>query len=208
MKLLLNFKAFIPFIIGLLMTSIGCMSQTESLPEVVPREINPETPSYEILSKNITVEFNSLSEEVTNLDKMRTTRVYSLNGERYSGWAYQEFFDSEHRHRFTLFYYGSAVWQIGYFQDLDLGHDFHMKDGYNYGSQKMWNNDGGLYIDTYFLEKEIQHGIQKRWSGRQLVRDALFDKGSLIYDVSFDGQGNIMKIEGTLPSDYPNQTPK
>lgn len=180
----------------------GCSSQTGSLPEAVPREVNPETPGFELLMAGVDIQFNSLVEHVQKLDAYKTTRTYSLSGVPFTGWAYQEFHDSEHRHRFTLMRDGFPEWQIGYFDDLGLGHDFHMKDGYNFGSQKMWHKGGDPYIDTYFLEGELQHGPQKRWTGKNLVRDALFENGTLIYDVTFDLQGNIIEVEGSLPSNY------
>lgn len=178
------------------------MSQTDSLPTEVPREVDPSTPTYELLAREVTQDFNSLEQEVVQLNPMETTRVYRLDGELYTGWTYQEFFDTEHRHRFTKFENGTPIWQIGYFDNLTLGHDFHMKDGYNYGSQKMWHSDGSVYINSYFLENEVQHGIQRTWSKEHLVRDALFDHGKLIFDARFDDLGNMIQLEGSLPSNY------
>ena len=98
---------------------------------------------------------------------------------------------------------GLVVWQVGYYDTGEIDHDFHMKNGFNMGSQRMWNKGGGLYIDTYFLEGGIQHGPQKRWYGNgQLAMDAFFRNGTPIYEVLFDTDGTVVNAKGKLPEAY------
>lgn len=146
---------------------------------------------------------DELEMQAESVEGAYTLRTFSLNGVTFEGWAYQVFLDTEHRFRYTKFEKGLAVWQIGYYDNGDLGHDFHMKDGLNYGSQRMWRKGGGLYIDTFFLEGEIQHGLQYRWHGNgALAREALFNNGNLSYEVLFDKIGNITEKKGDLPKKY------
>ena len=130
-------------------------------------------------------------------------RIYSNKNGLYNGWAVKVFSDTEHKYRYTKFEEGLSTWQIGYFDNGDLGHDFHMKDGKNYGSQRMWHKGGTLYIDTYFLEGAVQHGKQLRWYGNGvLARDALYDNNQLVFEVEFDLEGNPTKKTGKLPTKY------
>ena len=46
----------------------------------------------------------------------------------------------------------------------------------------MWRGDGSPYIDNFFLEGGIMHGVQKRWySDYRLALESEYEKGKLIY---------------------------
>lgn len=206
------------FIVSILLLFSACKTQVaepskeeqavvqftgEKVPDEVPYGVAPATPAKEALDQIATFLFDSLTVTMDKSDKMKSIRIYSDENGLYNGWAVKVFSDTEHKYRYTKFEEGLSIWQIGYFDNGDLGHDFHMKDGKNYGSQRMWRKGGGLYIDTYFLEGGVLHGPQLRWHGNgTLSRDALFDKGQMVYEILFDQQGQPTKKEGKLPDKY------
>lgn len=198
------------YFLFLIVLSVACQSQQSqhstrlnSIPEEVPRGREPLTPSREALEEVVKLPFKELVESKTMSKDGRIFRNYAHRDEPFSGWVRQIFPDTDHRFRYMKLDSGVIVWQVGYYADGVLDFDFHGKDGYNYGSQRMWHTDGTLYIDTYFLEGGVQDGPQKRWYGNKiLASDALYDKGELVYEVSFDQEGNIEKKKGKVPQKY------
>lgn len=133
----------------------------------------------------------------------RTIRYYTLKNQPYSGWALQLFENNEHKYRYMKFEQGLTVWQIGYYDNGDLDLDFHLKDGVNCGSQRMWRKHGAKYIDTYMAEGGKQEGIQLRWHANNiLAREAMFDNGKAVYEVLFNTQGAVTKTSGKVPEKY------
>lgn len=188
------------YCIFLLVFSIQCTAQVKELPDQVPYGENPATPSQALLDKLLLISFDSLTEEVLKAKDGSIIRTFSLDQKPYSGWAIQVFPDTHHRYRYTKYEAGLPVWQIGYYDNGRLDHDFHMKGGQNYGSQRMWRGDGSPYIDTYFAEGGIQHGPQKRWYDNGiLARDAQFQHGELVYEVLWNKDGKITEEKGMVP---------
>lgn len=193
----------LPFLIILLL-GYACQPQQKSPISVdIPRGINPQTPTQVALEEVVGIPFKALKETQSMNDRGRIYRSYDYENKPYNGWARQLLPDTDHRYRYMKFIDGVISWQIGYYADGTLDFDFHGKNGENYGSQRMWLADGTLYIDTYFLEGGVQHGPQKRWhSNHVLARDALYEKGELVYEVLFDQEGRITEKKGKVPSKY------
>jgi len=174
--------------------AILCNGQTNLTLGPVPRNQNPDIPKKEVLDALDLVRFDDLKEMQLLIGEGRAKRVYALKEEAFTGWVIKIFTNTNHKFRYTKFEKGEAVWQIGYFDNGDIGHDFHMKNGLNYGSQRMWRIGGDKYIDTYFLEGGVQHGQQFRWHADNiLAREALFDQGKLVYEKLFDKKGKLVE---------------
>lgn len=158
--------------------------ETIGIPQKVPYEPNPVTPLQEDLIKVSETNFDSLI--VINGITYQNKKVFS-------GWAYQIYKDNSHRYRYTKFNAGKKVWQIGYYESGNIDHDFHIYKDENMGSQRMWRDDGSLYIDNYFLEGGVLHGVQKRWYvDNRLAVESKYDKGILIYKREYDKSGNLI----------------
>jgi hypothetical protein len=143
--------------------SVACSGQQADL-ENISRERNPITPSQVELDALKPIEFNKLKELRVETSKGSFYRKYELESELYNGWALLIYKANEHKYRYMKIEKGLVVWQIGYYDNGDLDLDFRGKDGVNYGIQRMWRKGGTKYIDTYFLEGAIQHGMQYRWA--------------------------------------------
>ena len=75
-----------------------------------------------------------------------------------------------------------------------------MKDGKSLGSSRMWSEDGNPYIDEYFIEPGLAHGIQKRWhANRVLARETFFEYGKMIYELLYNEAGNLIETKGKVP---------
>lgn len=160
-------------------------AQIIQVPTVVPYGIQPNTPTKIALDHIATVDYDNLE---------MTDSKYKLNLKLFDGWAIKLFEDTEHKYRYTKFINGQVVWQIGYFDNGDIGHDFHILGDENYGSQRMWRKGGIGYIDTYFLQGGHQHGTQKRWhSNGQLEWISEYQSGLLLSEVKYDVDGNEVK---------------
>lgn len=171
------------------------------VPTIVPREREAKTPTQLDLDNLKPIKFKLLNETKEELDSFNTVRVYHLEGEIYNGWALQIFEGSKHKYRYLKFEDGLISWQIGFYDTGELDHDFHMQDGMNYGSQRMWLRNGHFYIDTYFLEGEIQHGKQYRWyTNNKLAEESEFYQGKLIYRIKYNMDGNLVEHTGQVPS--------
>ena len=169
----------------------------------VPYEKNPKTPSKESLESLNLLPFEALNIEINNIEGGKHIKIYKKGSLLFNGWTIQLFKGNEHRFRYTHYTNGLADWQIGYFDNGELDHDFHMKDGVNCGSARMWQKGGCPYIDTYFLEGGIGDGPAYAWHVNcSLSRDALFDNDKLLYEVKFDAEGKIVARQGEIPEKY------
>ena len=176
----------------------SCQGQVVPDKLLIPYERNPDTPSKGYLDSLNLVPFESLMIEEKKNGGHILVRIHRLNG-----WTVQLFENSEHRFRYVHYSSGLADWQIGYFDNGELGHDFHLKNAMNCGSIKMWQKSGCLYIDTYFLEGGINEGPAFAWHDNcVLSRDALIDHGRTVYEVTFDKNGNIVEKNGAYPAKY------
>jgi len=163
------------------------ISDSTGIPDTVPYGLNPRTPAHKDLKE--------ISR--TNIDALSTINETAyLDGQVFNGWTYQIFEDNEHRYRYTKYEKGKKVWQIGYYANGVLDHDFHVLNGKNKGSQRMWREDGTPYIDNFFLEGGIMHGVQKRWySGNRLAMESKYENGTLIYKKEYDESGKLINEE-------------
>lgn len=193
---------YIILVLSLLLNG-SCSGQQVVIPDEVPYGPSPETPSLTLLDKVVDIDFDSLTEKKETRPDGKIIRIYSLDGKLFNGWALKIFPDTDHRFRYIKMEEGLMTWQVGYYDNGDLDLDFHHKNGYNTGSQRMWRKQGHPYIDTYFLEGAILHGPQLRWHGQGIMaRDANFDNGTLIYEVLFDEKGQIIEKKGKVPPKY------
>ena len=182
-------------------SNFGYLNSLISL--TVPYEKNPKTPSKEYLESLDLVPFEALTIDKIKTKSGQRIRNYKKDSQLFNGWTIQKFNKNEHRFRYTHYTMGFADWQIGYFDNDELDHDFHMKDGVNCGSARMWQKGGCLYIDTYFLEGGIGDGPAYAWyENCRLSRDALLDNGRILYEVKFDHEGNIIEKQGEVPEKY------
>jgi antitoxin component YwqK of YwqJK toxin-antitoxin module len=163
------------------------ISDSMSISSIVPYGLNPKTPLQKDLIEVSRINNDSL--------KFQNGTAY-LNGRIFDGWTYQVFENNDHRYRYTKFENGKKVWQIGYYANGILDHDFHVFNDKNKGSQRMWRGDGSPYIDNFFLEGGIMHGVQKRWhSDNKLAMESKYDEGKLIYKKEYDELGNFINPE-------------
>ena len=141
-------KLGISFAFILVVLFLACQKPESPSSFEVPRENNPKTPKQDRLEPWVKVNFQELAENLDTLDSGKVVRVYSRDGNLFSGWAKQIFEVNEHRFRCMYFQEGLVEWQIGYFDNGDLDHDFHMKDGNNFGSQRMSEEKEEIPIST------------------------------------------------------------
>lgn len=169
----------------------------------VPYEKEPQTPSKESLDSLDLIPFETLVIENKSTEGSNHIKYYRKDSQLFNGWAIQIFNENEHRFRYTHYANDLADWQIGYFDNGELGHDFHMKDGMNCGSARMWYKGGCPYIQTYFLEGGIGDGIAYAWHENCILsRDVLFKNGSILYEVKFDQEGKVVEKFGEIPEKY------
>lgn len=166
--------------------ALGPIHSQSELPKVVPYNKNPNTPTQQQLDA-----VNPISIELLNITYIKENainpKIYTLDSLPFSGWTIQIFHDSDHKFRYVLLQSGLPEWQIGFYDNGDLDHDFHMKNGQNKGSQRMWRKNGIRYIDTYFKEGGIQHGEQFRWDNNDnLIWEAIYNNGILISESHYD----------------------
>ena len=176
---------------------LSCSGQ---IPEEVPYHRNPHTPSLSDLQAVSKVEASELVSQMLFDEKGHGINIFFKEDSLYSGWAYQLFPDTDHRYRFTLYQQGHSLWQIGYYDNGQIDHDFHQKNDKSMGSERMWNKDGSLYIDYFYSAPGKMDGIQQRWHGNGiLAREAVYTKGEMVYEVLFDEEGNVVERKGEVP---------
>lgn len=175
----------------------ACTAQPGLNTMPVPYQAKPPIPTMEALDDLDLTDQTALTIEETRDSLGIITRQYFLKDLPFSGWTKAVFLDTDHRYRYVRYESGFPVWQIGYYDNGEIDHDFHIKNGKNKGAQRMWNKGGQLYIDTYFEEGGIQHGKQYRWYGDgTLARDAEFSHGKLIYEILYDKTGKETTRKG------------
>lgn len=194
MNIQLKSTLLITFLIS---CAIACSSTSQDKNELsVPYGQNPETPSQEFLESICEVDIQSLKKDLIPLNDEKDQYFYSIDGSPFSGWAKEDFSEKYHRIRYTLIDSGFISWQIGYFTNGYRDCDFHMKNGYNEGSQRMWAEEGYPYLNTFSIKDNL-HGEQWRWFPNGALHwHALFDSGAVIYEQNFDIEGRIKSFTG------------
>jgi hypothetical protein len=178
----------------------ACNEPGTKIPDEVPYHRDPETPSKEVLDAASTVRTLDLKEERIDTGTGHKRSYFYLNEKLFTGWSYQVFDDTEHKYRYLKCEEGVKVWQIGYYEDGTIDHDFHMKAGKGLGSERMWMADGNPYTDYYYSSSEKMDGVQRRWfTNNTLARDGLYKDGELIYDIFYNQDGTISEYKGVLP---------
>lgn len=185
----------------ILMSVLACGQYSNTVPDQVPYGKSPLTPTQEALEAKEPMDAQVLTESRFFDDEGRATSRFYLNDAPYSGWSYQEFTETDHRHRYTRYEEGWRVWQIGFYDNGQLDHDFHMMKGRTLGSERMWRRDGKPYIDYYYSEVGAMDGFQRRWHVNDiLAREGLYEEGKLIYELLFDYDGEITDSKGSPPN--------
>ena len=89
-----------------------------------------------------------------------------------------------HRWRYQRYEDGWLVEQVGFYDQGQIDHHFHMKqDGRNVGSQRMWYPDGAPYLEQFHDENGALHGPQMRWSRKGILDlNLLFEHGQALDD--------------------------
>ncbi len=178
----------------------GCNAQTEAVPSKVPYHRDPETPSMEALELLDKIDASLLVKQQTSIGEGRRMDYYYLDGVPYTGWSYQAFKDTDHKYRYIKYEMGQPVWQIGYFENGQLDHDFHMKDGKSLGSERMWRGDGSPYINYFYSAPGAMDGLQRRWHPDSLLaRYGFYEDGEMIYEIFYDKNGVITETQGNVP---------
>ena len=192
----------------LLLLAYGCSAQieySESYLDNLKKQIdykskNPKIPSLDSLRSWSNTLAQHLEKKTKNDEN--PWDEYSLNNQKFSGWAFEEFPETNHKFRFTLYIDGQMVRQIGYYDQGQIDHDFNMKDGQSLGSEKMWKEDGHLYIDHFYSEPGKMHGLQLRYhDNHKIARKALFEDGNRIFEIKYDRMGNILETIGKIPEE-------
>lgn len=192
-------KQVVFFLLWNLMFSFGCSQPSDSeigyasTHSEDPRK--PLTPSRDSLEQLCQVELEWLhrvqKQEPEGMD------LYYLADSLYSGWACHYNPDHDHQFRYAQYIQGQLVWQIGYYANGVLDHDFRIHHGKSSGSERMWMADGSPYIDYYYSPVGVKHDYHRRWhSNHQLAREALYYHGVLIYEHVFDPEGNLIEETG------------
>lgn len=186
--------------IGLIFLLSTCQpSTTQKLP-AVPYGEHPPTPSFATMRALEVLPIEQLNVRIEVVSPERTLRHYELEGIPYSGWVFQRFPDHQDQHRYLLLDQGLVVWQIGYFPDGILDHDFHLDEGFNRGSQRMWYRQGQAYINTYFLPGGKQHGWQYRYyASGGIARMSWYDQGTELYHLELSAEGDTLVQRGVFP---------
>ena len=84
------------------------------------------------------------------------------------------------------------VWRIGYYVTGKIDVDFRIKNCKNYGPSRMWFEEGGMYLDEFFIKPGIKHGIHRRWYDNQtLAREAKYNMGNLLYEKEYKRNGKL-----------------
>jgi hypothetical protein len=123
----------------------------------------------------------------------------------FSGWACSIDFSNNHMYRYSLYKDGRLTWQIGFWANGELDHDFRAKEGVSLGSQRMWMEDGWPYIENYYSNPDVKDGLWRRWyTNHQIAYQALFENGQLVYEVEWNEEGTITNTEGQVPAHIPD----
>ena len=177
-------------------------SNVIQVPAVVPYHREPETPSHAALQAISAIDVQQLRRERKFDEKRQKTDTYYLQDTLFTGWSFQIFDDTNHKYRYTKYEDGAPVWQIGYFDNGVLDHDFHLKNGKTLGSEKMWRRNGDPYIDYFYSAADQMDGLQRRWhANRVLARQGLYKAGTLVYEVIYDPGGKVTSSKGAVPKE-------
>lgn len=153
--------------------------------------LDPYSPALDTLKSRCSIS----SETLTRVQKNDTVHcdLYYLNGKLFTGWACEIFRENKHTFRFELYEAGMMIRRIGYYDNGRLDFDFRMKDCKNYGPSRMWLYDDGMYLDEFYAEPGVKHGIHKRWHNNGiLAREAKYDNGVPQYDKVYDRAGQLI----------------
>lgn len=130
--------------------------------------------------------------------------MYYVNDKAFSGWGCSVDPTNDHKYRYSLYKDGRLIWQVGYWANGQIDHDFRSKEGVSLGSQRMWMSDGWPYIENYYSAPEVKDGLWRRWfANHQIAYQAVFEEGQLIYEIEWDEGGNISNSQGQVPKDIP-----
>lgn len=191
-------KILLP-ILAMMLALWSCTAQgTLDEKEDFYKSRNPATPSLDSLQALPGLPADSL---VRNLERHPDgIDQYFYQDDLYTGWARQIYPDNSHRYRFTRYESGQLVWQIGYFENGVLDHDFRMKNGQSLGCERMWKEDGKPYVYNFFSAPGVFDGVQKRWyTNGQLAVESDYNNGLLVYKIEWDKEGKVILTEGSVP---------
>ena len=192
-----------PYILGIAITLFA--SCTQSIPVQIPYHRDPETPSLAALQAISKIDASALERHQVFDEAGEGIQTFSLDGELFTGWAYFLHPDTDHRYRFIFCKAGKIHWQVGYYDNGQLDHDFHMKADKSFGSERMWNKNGRPYIDYFYDPPGEMDGVQYRWHGNGvLAREGLYKKGEMVYEVIFDKEGRPIEKKGKVPEKWDN----
>jgi antitoxin component YwqK of YwqJK toxin-antitoxin module len=183
----------------LILALSSCSGQTNNSVETTITDIRkPITPTRDILEKWVTIQADQLT-KIRKNDSIAYDK-YLWNNKPFTGWSREIFEDNDHKYRYAKYENGIMVWQIGYYANGQLDADFHMKDGKNVGSERMWHSDGSLYIDTYYNSAGEPDGLQWSWfKNGKVSRKGLYKNGEMIYEIYYDMDGQIKESKGEIP---------
>ena len=192
----MRFHQILPFIFALL---IACDDQP---PRQAKQPVSrPSLPELKTLQDSCRFRCRTplTALDKHNKDENRPWDLYLKNGEPFNGCA----FDSLPAHQHTSYFFirdGKMVRNVGVFDNGRLSRDFGVKDGENHGKVRMWQADGGPYLDTWF-DRGQEVGLQRTWNREgKIVREAYFGKdGKQVYELKFDKSGEVDGNESTFP---------
>lgn len=174
---------------------------------IIDRSKNPRTPSQKLLKSLNPIDNRSLNVEHMKSAEGRTQRVFLKDGKRFNGWTTDYNDQIDISTKFFKYVNGLVEWQIGFYNSGELNLDVRKTDGLNYGHQRFFNKQGFQYIDGFYSEPGKADGVQQSWfADGKIARDALYNKGEIVYDVMFDQTtGKVNEYHGTLPDKYKDQ---
>jgi len=176
----------------------SCSGQTNNSVDTISDIRKPNTPTRDTLEKWVTIRADQLT-KIRKNDSIAFDK-YLWNDKPFTGWSREIFEDNDHKYRYAKYENGIMVWQIGYYSSGQLDADFHMKDGKNVGSSRMWHSDGSPYIDNFFNMEGEPDGLLWSWNKNGIVsRKGLYKNGKMIYEIYYDMNGQIKESKGEMP---------
>lgn len=161
--------------------------------------VYPKSPQLDSLKIWCSISFTDL--EITPKSESKNKDSFSYNNVAFEGWACQTFDDNAHRYRFYQIINGKVLRQVSYYVNGVLDSDFYMDWTQGHGTERMWMADGKPYIENYYSAPNTMHGLQRRWySNNILAKEALYDKGVLIYLLEYNKQGELILSKGVPPN--------
>ncbi len=171
-----------------IIAGIVACSNTAYISQPVSCTFHPQTPPLDSLLDLCTIHIDSIHRIPRSSEQGGSD--YYRNGVPYNGWACSIDSTNRHMYRISNIQKGKLVRQIGYFSNGQVDHDFKATNGLGIGSNRMWMEDGHIYVQYYYSSPGVKHDTSVRYyKNHQIALLEVYDSGRLLQKTEWDTSG-------------------